>query len=173
MCCLMDSIPTRPPRRHRGRLVRLLHAIGVSSRGFTLVEILAAIALIVIGLLGLTATVGSGAVSGIVSGQAGATRAYYVSTATALAQQRLEQLRRLTYSDDTDDFASSPPTGFSDEDYGSISGYTSFKREVRVTSDSPGANIKTISVKVTYRLPTATGRNEESMIVYTLRAKRP
>jgi len=144
-----------------------------NSRGFTLVEVLAAIALIVIGLLGLTATVGSGAVSALSSGQGVATRAYYVSTATTLAQQRLEQLRRLTYSDSTDDFSSSPPTGFSDEDYGSISGYSNFKREVRVTSNSPGTNIKTISVKVTYRLPTATGRNEESLIVYTLRAKRP
>ena len=117
-------------------------------------------------------SVGSGVVSGIAGGQAAATRAYYVSTATSLAQQRLEQLRRLTYSDNTDDFASSPPSGFSDEDYGSISGYGNFKREVRVTNDSPATNIKLISVKIYYRLPTASGRNEESVIVYTLRAKR-
>ena len=145
----------------------------VSSRGFTLVEVLFSMALITIALLGLTATVGTGVVSGMTGGQAATTRAYYISSATALAQERLEQLRRLTYSDSTDDFSSSPPTGFSDEDYGSISGYGNFKREVRVTSNSPGTNVKTISVKVTYRLPTSTGRNEESMIVYTLRAKRP
>jgi len=166
----MDSLATRPPGRSRPGPAP---TPGANSRGFTLIEVLAALALIVIGLLGLTVTVGSGAVSGITSGQAGATRAYYVSTATTLAHQRLEQLRRLTYSDSTDDFASSPPTGFADEDYGSISGYTNFKREVRVTANSPGTNIKTISVKITYRLPTDTRRNEESLIVYTLRAKRP
>jgi len=144
-----------------------------SSRGFTLVEVLCAIALITIALVGLTATVGSGVVSGMSWGQAGATRAYYISSATALAQERLEQLRRLTYDDTTDQLSSSPPSGFSDEDYGSISGYSNFKREVRVSNDSPATNIKTISVKVSYRLPTATQRNEESVIVYTLRAKRP
>lgn len=153
--------------------MRYLRICLSSSRGFTLIEIVFSIALIVIGLLGLTATVGSGAVSGIAGGQAAATRAYYVATASTLAQERLEQLRRLTYSDSSDDFSSSPPTGFSDEDYGSISGHSNFKREVRVTSNSPATNIKTISVKVIYRLPTATGRNEESLIVYTLRAKRP
>jgi prepilin-type N-terminal cleavage/methylation domain-containing protein len=144
-----------------------------SSGGFTLTEVLFALALITIALVGLTATVGSGVVSGMSFGQAGATRAYYVSTATTLAQERLEQLKRLTYDDSTDQFSSSPPSGFSDEDYGSISGYANFKREVRVTGNSPATNIKTISVKVTYRLPTATKRNEESIIVYTLRAKRP
>ena len=153
--------------------MRRFHIFLFSSRGFTLVEVLCAMALITIALLGLTATVGSGVVSGMTGGQAATTRAYYVSTATTLAQERLEQLRRLTYSDSADDFSSSPPSGFSDEDYGSISGYSNFKREVRVTSDSPATNIKTISVKIYYRLPTATGRNEESVIVYTLRAKRP
>jgi prepilin-type N-terminal cleavage/methylation domain-containing protein len=144
-----------------------------SEEGFTLVEVLVAIALITIALLGLTATVGSGLVSGMSWGQAGVTRAYYVSTATVLAQERLEQLKRLTYDDSTDQLSSSPPSGFSDENYGSISGYSNFKREVRVTSNSPATNIKTISVKVYYRLPTATGLNEESVVVYTLRAKRP
>lgn len=144
-----------------------------SSRGFTLVEVLVAMALITIALVGLTATVSSGVVSGMSWGQAGATRAYYVSAATTLAQERLEQLRRLTYDGSTDQLLSSPPSGFSDEDYGGISGYSNFKREVRVTSNSPATNIKLISVKVTYRLPTATGRNDESIIVYTLRAKRP
>ena len=145
----------------------------VSSRGFTLVEVLFSMALITVALLGLTATVGTGVVSGMTGGQAATTRAYYISTATALAQERLEQLKRLTYSDSTDELSSSPPSGFSDEDYASISGYSTFKREVRVTSNSPATNIKLISVKVYYRLPTASGRNEESIIVYTLRAKRP
>ena len=144
----------------------------LNSRGFTLVEVLVAMALITIALVGLTLTVSSGVVSGMSWGQAGATRAYYVSTATALAQERLEQLKRLTYNDSTDELSSSPPSGFSDEDYGSISGYGNFKREVRVTNDSPATNIKLISVKIYYRLPTASGRNEESVIVYTLRAKR-
>lgn len=143
------------------------------SSGFTLVEVLLAVAIITIALVGLTATVGSGVSSGMSFGQAGATRAYYVSMATTLAQERLEQLRRLTYDDSTDQLSSSPPTGFSDEDYGSISSYANFKREVRVTSNSPATNLKLISVKVYFRLPGATRRTEESIIVYTIRAKRP
>src|SRR5207245_10974482 len=75
-------------------------AIPIASHGFALVEILVAMSIISIGLLGLAGamTVQSGGLSSsIAMGQGAVTRGYYVSTATLLAQDRLEQVKRLTY----------------------------------------------------------------------------
>jgi prepilin-type N-terminal cleavage/methylation domain-containing protein len=145
------------------------------ARGFTLIEVLLAVALLTIGLLGVGAAVTTqmgGISSSITVGQAAINRGYYVSTATFLAQEWMEQLKGLTYSSTTDQLTN-PPSGYSTQDYGSISGYANFKRSVTVTDSSPATNIKTITVTITYRLPTASGSTEESLTVTTLRAQRP
>ncbi len=148
--------------------------------GFTLVEVLIALAILTIAVLGVAGGVlvqSGGIAASLPVGQAAVTRGYYVSTATVLAQQRQEQLKRLQYTvgpPAVDQFGAGPtPAGFADEDFGSISGYPNFRREVRVQTGVPGANMKTVTVTVRFNLPTQTGTNQESLAVSTIIAARP
>ncbi|MFQ5830039.1 MAG: prepilin-type N-terminal cleavage/methylation domain-containing protein [Candidatus Methylomirabilia bacterium] len=142
------------------------------DRGFTAIEVLIAIGVLTIALVGVagTAAIQSGGIGGTFPfGQAAVTRGHYVSTATFLAQERLEQLKRLQYTLTNDEYGADPiPTGFADES--PVSGYPNFSRQVRVQTSG---NTKTITVTVTYSLPTATGINQEGIVVSTLVAARP
>ncbi|MBI4609150.1 MAG: prepilin-type N-terminal cleavage/methylation domain-containing protein [Candidatus Rokubacteria bacterium] len=154
------------------------------ERGFTLIETLIAIAILTVGIIGVGATLAiqtSGVASGISFGQAAVTRGHYVSTAAMLAQERMEQVKRLTYTVTVDDFGGgSTPTGLSDEDYNTITipgygnlKYGNFKRQVRVEHTTPAANMKTIKVTVTYKLPKEASISEESLTIGTIIAARP
>lgn len=146
----------------------------MGERGFTLVEVLIAIALLAIGLLGITAAgVQSGGIAASISfGQAAVTRGHYVSTATMLAQQRLEQLKRLQYSLTLgDQFGADPiPAGFADEGFGAIAGFPNFSRRVSVLT---AANMKTVTVTVLFNLPKETGIGQENLVINTIIAARP
>lgn len=155
---------------------------GRGEQGFALIEILVAIAIISIGLLGLAgamAVQSGGVSSAIAMGQGAVTRGYYVSTAILLAQDGLEQVKRLTYcaacgagGAAVDQLASSPPTTLPDE--APVSGYANFNRQVRVANYLVGTNpMKTVTVTVTYSVPTATSVNTESVVLSTLVAARP
>ncbi|MBI4609174.1 MAG: prepilin-type N-terminal cleavage/methylation domain-containing protein [Candidatus Rokubacteria bacterium] len=153
----------------------------MDERGLTLVEVLVAIVILVVGLLGLAGTLavqGGGAAAAVSAGHAGITRGYYVSTATMLAQQRLEAVKRLQYwvgPPAGDEYGSDPtPTGFPDEPAGTIPGYPNFIRQVRVQTGVPAANMKTVTVTVGFNLPTQMGINREGGVaVSTLIAARP
>ncbi len=142
--------------------------------GFALMEVLVAMAILTIGLLGVGAamSVQTGVVSAIPSGQTAVTQGYYVSTATALAQERLEQAKRITYSaSGGDGYGAGPaPTGLPDEN--PVSGYPNFTRQVRFTNNSPAANMKTVTVTVTYTVNTGTGQLGGTMTIPTLIAQR-
>jgi prepilin-type N-terminal cleavage/methylation domain-containing protein len=148
------------------------------ERGFALVEILVAMAILSIGLLGVAGamTVQSGAVASAVTGGQGAvTHGYYASTAIVLAQDRLEQVKRLQYtigSPAVDQIAAPIPTGLDDEAFGSIPGYAGFSRQVRV-ENYPASSLKTVTVTVLFRAPMSTGVNTESVALSTLIAARP
>jgi prepilin-type N-terminal cleavage/methylation domain-containing protein len=157
------------------------------DRGFTLIEVMIAMAILTIALLGVGATTAlqSGGIAGSTSfGQAAVTRGYYLSTATMLAQDRLEQVRRLKYSigpPAVDEIGGGPapsgaaplPLQFQDEDFGDIAGYPNFRRQVRVQTATPAANMKTVTVTIAFNLPTDTGMNQEAGAVTTLIAARP
>lgn len=135
-------------------------------------------AILTIGLLGVAGAlmVSSGVMGGLATGQAGVTRGYYVSAAAMLAQDRLEQVKRLQYSigpPAVDQLGSGTPSGFSDEAYGAISGYPNFTRNVRVTDASPGANMKTVTVTVGFKFASSSRMREESISVSTIAAARP
>ena len=160
------------PQGWRSRFGALL-----GERGFTLVECLVAIAVLGIAFSGIAA-VGAvqtgGAMRGMSMGQAAVTRSYYFTQASTLAQERLEQAKRLRYSigpPAVDELGSGTPVGFADEN--PVAGWPGFTRQVRVLHATPGANLKTITVTVTFTLPTATGTSQETVTMSTLAAVRP
>ena len=65
-----------------------------------------------------------------------------VSTATTLAQDKIEAIKNLNYSS----IASQAGT----ENYGTITGYLKFRRQVTVVTDSPVSNAATITVTVSW-----------------------
>ena len=149
--------------------------------GSTLAELLVAVAILSIGLLGVTGALGiqsGGIAAGMSTGGATVTRGYYESVATMMAQERLEQVKQLQYTAGppaVDQFGADPiPAGFADENAGTIAGFPNFARQVRVTTGVPAANMKTITVTVTFSLPTAQRINPaETVSLSTLLARRP
>ena len=147
------------------------------QEGFTLVEVLTAAAILTVALLGVAAAVmiqSSGIAASLTTGQAAVSRGYYASTAIMLAQERLEEVKRVQWKvSGTDPFGSSAtedPTGFSNES--SISGYTGFSRQVRIV-DLVASSLKTVTVTVTFTLPKEAGSAQESVALSTLIAVRP
>lgn len=159
----------------------------LDERGLTLPEILVAMAILTIGLLGVAGSlvVSSGGVSaGISRGQGAIERGHAVSTATMLAQEWVEQIRRLvptqfrcgntcSGSMAPVDSMTNPPSGFSAQAFGSISGYPNYSRSVTVDAATPAANMKTITVTVRYKYSSGSGMSEEGLTMSTILAARP
>lgn len=171
------------------------------DRGLTLPEILVAMAILTIGLLGVAGSliVSSGGVSaGITRGQGAIERSYAVSAATVLAQEWIERIRRLVPTtfrcgttclgsqvfnctgqlgsapwNSCDTLASQVTAGFPAEAFGSISGFPNFSRSVNVESGVPGANMKTVTVTVRYKYSSGSRLTEEGISVSTIVAARP
>lgn len=146
-----------------------------SCRGFTLVEVLVAMAILAIALAGIGVTVASQARGGVAAGAtfglAAVTRGNYMSTATMLAQARMEEVKNATYTALTDQITTS---NFPTEDYGGITNYTKYKRTVTIQADSPASAMKTITVTVYYKPPKESGLlQEENVSLVTIIARRP
>jgi type IV pilus assembly protein PilV len=108
------------------------------KRGFTLIEVLVAILFLVIGLLGLLSLTTT-----VIKGNA---FSKMTTMATTLAKAKLEDVKSQSYTDvaTSTDYATSS---------GTVSGSSSgalYTRTCTVTGDSPAANMKTISVQVTW-----------------------
>lgn len=158
-----------------GRAGTRAGAAVIDNRGFTLYEILLAIVILTVALLGVTTAVAvqtGGIGSSLSLGHAAVTRGYYVSTATELARERLEEVRQLQYTLTVDQFGLDPiPARFPDEN--PAPGFSGFSRQVRVQTGVPAPNMKTVTVTVAFNLPTPTGMNQESISITTLVAARP
>jgi hypothetical protein len=170
---MLCAVLRRPMGSHRPLVDTL-----TNERGISLVEVLLAIVLLTIGLLGLgTALLPTGGVSaGMSSGHAAVSRGYFITTATILAQDRLEQIKRLQYTvgpPAVDQITAPTPAGFEAEAFGAIAGYPAFSRQVVVTAATPTATTKTVTVTVQYRVPNgAGGLNQESVALSTVIAAR-
>jgi type IV pilus assembly protein PilV len=102
------------------------------TNGFTLIEILIATVIITIVSLGATSLT-----VGIMRGNSFSKR---LTTATTLAQDQLEDVKRLSYAN--------VGTAAGTQNYGTIANFGGYKRVVTVTNDTPAAKMKTVNVIV-------------------------
>lgn len=155
------------------------HTSLTDERGLTLVEVILAMGILTIALLGSSSilAIHSGIAGSLDLGQAAVSRGGYVSTATFLAQDGLEQIKRLEYTlgpPAVDGIgAGAPPAGLPDEDYGTIPGYQDFRREVTVEDGVPGPDRKLVTVTVRFRRFAPGGLTEEAVLARTIVAARP
>jgi len=105
-----------------------------NNSGFTLIEVLVAMVILSIGLLGTAALI-----TGIINGNKVSNR---ITTATTCAQDEMEDVRRLGYSG----MPASDTT--TTEPYNSIANYPLYKRVAFTDVDNPAAGMKTVSVTV-------------------------
>jgi len=100
-----------------------------NDNGFTLLEVLIAIVVLSVGLLGMASLT-----VGIINGNKFSND---VTMATTLGQDKMEDVRKMGYS------------GVTNETKAPLSSpYDEYKREVTVTNDSPASGMKTVTVKV-------------------------
>ncbi len=102
------------------------------TRGFTLIEILIATVIITVASLGVASLT--------VWVMHGNSFSQHLTTATTLAQDRLENIKRVNYTD--------AETLVGTENYGSIVNQTGYKRITSIANNTPMANMKTINVIV-------------------------
>ena len=107
-----------------------------NEKGFTLLEILVAVTLLVFGLLGM-----AGLTAALVRGNDFSSR---VTTASTLAQDKMEDLTKLGYGN----------TAVMDttitEGYNTIPNYSYYKRVTFTDVDSPAPGMKTVTVTVSW-----------------------
>jgi type IV pilus assembly protein PilV len=101
--------------------------------GFTLIEILISTVIITVASLGV-----SNLTVGIMRGNSFSQR---LTTATTLAQDRLEQIKRIGYQN--------AGTVVGTENYGDIANYSGYKRVTTVV-DTPPLNMKIVTVEVSW-----------------------
>jgi len=105
-----------------------------SSDGFTLIEVLVAMVILSVGLLGTAALI-----TGIIKSNQVSNR---ITTATVLAQDKMEEIRGLGYSGmPTSDTTTTEP-------YNSITNYSLYKRVTFTEVVNPAAGMKTVTVTV-------------------------
>jgi type IV pilus assembly protein PilV len=105
-----------------------------NNSGFTLIEVLVAMVILSVGLLGTAALI-----TGIINSNKLSNK---IGTATVLAQDKMEDIRRLEYSGmPTSDTTTTEP-------YHSITNYSLYKRVTFTDVANPAAGMKTITVTV-------------------------
>jgi len=98
-----------------------------NDKGFTLIEVLIAIVILSVGLLGMASLTVA-----IIQGNKFSND---LTTATTLAQDKMEDIRRLGYSNVTAETKAA-----------CASPYSEYERKVEVSADDPAAGMKTVTV---------------------------
>lgn len=110
--------------------------------GLSLVELMVALLLLSVALMGLAAAFAPGRMA-IQSGD-------QITTATFLARQMIEDMRDRAYDQDGDELINGADYPAS-TGYGSITNYPTYRRTITFTNDSPAVGTKTATVVIFYR----------------------
>ena len=116
--------------RLKSLLMHRLH----THKGLTLLEILITMLILSVGLLGI-----AGLTTGVMRGNAFSSK---VTTATTVAEQKMEEMRRIGYSGVP--MADTTIT----EDYHTMTDYPSYKRMTSIKMMNPADGMKVITVAV-------------------------
>lgn len=115
------------------------------SQGFNLIELLIAMVILSVGLLGTAALI-----TGIIKANQASK---HVTIATTLANDKVEYWASTPYSE------LPSVSGTTTEDFGSMDDFLSYKRLSRIRVNNPGTDMKRIDVSVYWR----TGTNPVTM----------
>jgi prepilin-type N-terminal cleavage/methylation domain-containing protein len=110
--------------------------------GVSLVELMVALLLLGVALMGLAAAFGPGRMAVQQGDQA--------TTATFLARRMVEEMRNRAYDADADELINGGTFPASTA-YGDIAGYPNYRRTITFQEDTPEAGTKTATVVVFYR----------------------
>ncbi len=131
-------------------MVKMAQMCPDGEKGFTLIEVLIAIMILAVALIALAGLM----TSTIRNTDFG----LKTTTAANLAQQKLEELQMLAASNFdgvVDSVANSDPINALNpdqvEDYGAITGYEHFRREVYITDGASPVNSKDVAVRVEWK----------------------
>lgn len=109
-----------------GRRPRVVAAGGTREAGISLIEVAVSLVLVAVGLLGLASVFPISRLAIIQGDQ--------MSTAVRLAQQRLEDMRNVTYNETTDSITTA---NFPSQAYGTIVDFSGYRRQVTITNNAP------------------------------------
>ncbi len=109
-----------------------------TDAAFTLIEVMIGMVILTIVSLGLMSLTVS-----IIRGNAFSRR---MTTASTLAQDKIEQVKRLGYANAN--------TAVGTENYGSITDFPGFKRVTVIENDTPTTNVRTVTVTVSWSADT-------------------
>ena len=118
-----------------------------NNSGFTLMEVLVAMLILSVGLLGMAALV-----TGIINSNKLSNR---ISAATVLAQDKMEEIKIIGYDD----------ASGGTEDYNTILDYPLYKRVTNVVAGNPATGMKKITVTVYWE------SDDHSVVLNTILAK--
>lgn len=108
---------------------------GSNRAGFTLTEVMIAIVVFSIGLLGIAQTLVVVIHTNLAARQ--------ITTATILAQATLEDIQRLGYV--------AADSAAATSDYGSIPNFEAYKRVTTISSNTPDIGMKTATITVSWK----------------------
>ncbi|HEX2502137.1 MAG TPA: prepilin-type N-terminal cleavage/methylation domain-containing protein [Methylomirabilota bacterium] len=126
--------------------------------GLSLIELMVALMLLGVALMGLAAAFAPGRMA-IQSGD-------QATTATFLARRVLEDMRNRAYDQDTDELVNGA-TFPAATAYGNISSYPHFRRTIGIVNNSPEAGTKTVTVQVFYRDSSGTEQPVTLTMIFT------
>lgn len=161
----MSGVPVRADWAGLHRFASPRAAAG--DRGFTVAEVLAALGVLGVALVGVLFSMTYGAT--------GVDASRRSTTALFLAEQRMEQVKAFAMSrSGAQGWTNLTAAAFPAEGYGTMPGHGDYRRAVTIT-DNPGgaANTKQVEVQVAYRPVRPEGIGPEtSVVLSTLLVKR-